>query len=225
MTFNVSLLVTIVGLFSTMLALTLPTVPEQYKHWGAFAWAILEAVKGLLNHYSNPDGTPVRIAYRGKVDKANIPGTFVSLILLLLCAGVAPAQTTSIPPDVIRTPATVNGLVWVVVPGLNKMVPVEMEGLQLVNVGGVFKLQVIPTSAAAQTPKVATFKPSAAQAEYDLLETPTLGSLHVYRNGLLMSETDDYVHGGVEGRHITFTAGQVPQAGDLIQFRYSVPAP
>jgi len=43
---------------------TLPFAPEEWKPFVALALAILQGAVSFLGHYSNPDGTPARCAWK-----------------------------------------------------------------------------------------------------------------------------------------------------------------
>jgi hypothetical protein len=52
-------------------------------------------------------------------------------------------------------------------------------------------------------------------AEYVIPELVT--QILVYRNGLLMTEPDDYA---LDGAVVRFRAGQIPEAGDIVNIVY-----
>lgn len=48
------------------------TLPEEWKPVVMFIITIIQAIIALLSHYSNPDGTPVKIAYIKPIKKIDI---------------------------------------------------------------------------------------------------------------------------------------------------------
>jgi len=89
--------------------------------------------------------------------------------------------------------------------------------IALVGVTGYAMLSAIQiTSTSAQSPHdvAAKFRPAAGATSFSLPDIPMIGTLRVYRNGLLMSDGGDYF---VSDDQLWFQTGQSPQATDLIQ--------
>lgn len=57
-------------------------------------------------------------------------------------------------------------------------------------------------------------------ATFTIANTPVTGTLHVYRNGLLMrvGASNDYT---ISGTTITFNAGRIPPAGAILWAEYT----
>jgi hypothetical protein len=72
------------------------------------------------------------------------------------------------------------------------------------------------TSATAQSPYevVAKFHPAPGATSFSLPDMPIIGTLRVYRNGLLLSDSNDYF---LSDAQLWFQPGQSPQVPDLIQ--------
>lgn len=76
------------------------------------------------------------------------------------------------------------------------------------------------TAAAAVTfvdSEVPTGTVNGVNAAFTLANTPTSGSLHLYKNGLRQKVTTDYT---LSGTTVTFVAGNLPQTGDLLLADY-----
>jgi beta-galactosidase len=75
-------------------------------------------------------------------------------------------------------------------------------------------IQITSTSAQSPYDVVAKFHPAAGATSFSLPDIPMIGTLRVYRNGLLMSDGGDYF---VSDDQLWFQSGQSLQATDLIQ--------
>jgi len=110
-----------------------------------------------------------------------------------------------------------QAMVLVVIPGAGAAWAKLDATLALDTSGPVPVLKAPPQ--AQGTPALEVNYPSAAQASFSLMHTPNSAvSLRVYRNGLRQALGADYM---VSGSTVTFSSGNVPQAGDAIIFEYT----
>jgi len=101
--------------------------------------------------------------------------------------------------------------------GMSGWVEIDPTSLQVVEVGGRRVLQ----ASGAGTPSLAWIQRveevTAARADWVLLDAVVAGSLDVSRNGLVMSPGVDFM---LTGLTVSFLGAQVPQAGDVLRFKY-----
>lgn len=136
--------------------------------------------------------------------------TILAVIVLMLALAawpwVAGAQTT-LPLDALR--GIGNGRVVAIVG--NSVVTVGLDGLTID--GGQLRLLDPPRPPAAW--ERLTYRPTGRVAEYVIPQAAAM--VLVYRNGLLLTEPDDYA---LDGAVVRFAAGQIPDAGDIVNIVY-----
>jgi hypothetical protein len=89
--------------------------------------------------------------------------------------------------------------------------------IALVSITGsaiISAIQITSTSAQSPHDVVAKFHPAAGATSFSLPDIPMIGTLRVYRNGLLMSDGGDYF---VSDDQLWFQPAQSLQITDLIQ--------
>ncbi|WP_321471097.1 hypothetical protein [uncultured Paludibaculum sp.] len=147
----------------------------------------------------------------------NIRSTsFVLLAIMLLCASILPATAqTQVPSTMVSYPPVQFAAIQVLTP--TGVMLVQLPPYMVIDTSGpapVFKIMQTeqPAVRAEDTNVFTVAGPS--QAAFKLSGVPVPGSrLKVHRNGLRMALTVDYT---VAGDTVTFVAGQMPQAGDII---------
>jgi hypothetical protein len=75
-------------------------------------------------------------------------------------------------------------------------------------------IQITATSAQSLYDVVAKIQPASGATSFSLPDIPIVGTLRVYRNGLLLSDGNDYF---LSDNQLWFEPGQSPQVTDLIQ--------
>jgi hypothetical protein len=130
----------------------------------------------------------------------------IACLALALWAAAGLAQTT-VPVESLR--AVGNGRLLAIVD--NRVVLVRLRGLSIVG----DELQVLEPPRPPATWARITYRPTGRVAEYVIPESVT--QILVYRNGLLMTEPDDYA---LDGAVVRFRAGQIPDAGDIVNIVY-----
>lgn len=134
----------------------------------------------------------------------------VVLLAVIMCSAVLYAQTKVTPVN-IGSGGVTGPKVWVVLPS-GAVQLADLQGLTIDTSGAVPVLKAISaTQARSFIVKVAAPNPSVS-----LPEAPLPGTLSLYRNGLLLAETEDY---GISGNIINAVGG-VWLAGDIIQAKY-----
>jgi hypothetical protein len=94
----------------------------------------------------------------------------------------------------------------------NRIEIIGLEGLTIQN----GRLKPLVAASAPQRRRL-TFRPAGKVAEY-VLPGPA-DQVTVYRNGLLMTEPDDYV---LDGAIVRFASAQIPDVGDVVNVLYEV---
>ena len=92
----------------------------------------------------------------------------------------------------------------------------ELE-IELVSVTGaaiMSAIQITPTSSQSPYDVVTKFQPSTGATNFALSDVPIIGTLRVYRNGLLLSDGADYL---MSDNQLSFQPAESLQAADLIQ--------
>lgn len=142
------------------------------------------------------------------------------LFSFLLLAGVAFGQTRT---DIsqIRATSSANS-VFVVVPGVGFVPALLGNNLVLTNIGGTYTLNVTQPLPVQPDYGNTVVKTGANPSQsYSTPVAAIRSSLTVYRNGLLQTESEDYI--AVVNADNTITVnfgGNAIQAGDLVRLRY-----
>lgn len=138
---------------------------------------------------------------------------FGALVLLFACAFVLlPMVTaqTQVPSSMVSYPPVQFAAIQVLTP--TGVMLVQLPSYMTIDTSGpapVFRI----TQVCAEDTEVFTVA-GQTQASFKLSRDPVPGSrLKVHRNGVRMSLTIDYT---VSGDTVTFVAGQMPQANDVI---------
>jgi len=140
------------------------------------------------------------------------------IVCVLFVSALAFGQQTRVREGNIEGRPSQRGKVWVVVPNGFVMMA-DLDTSLVLDLSG--PVPILRATLGKQARFVAqAFSPTAATASFTLSDTVIAGSLHVYRNGLLMADGIDY---SAAGAVVTFLPVQLPQGGDVIQFRYSSP--
>lgn len=66
MKLNINVIGQVLSTALHLLNITQDIVPPDLKAWVTFGLAVVQAGLGVVAHYSNPDGTDVKVAYKGK---------------------------------------------------------------------------------------------------------------------------------------------------------------
>jgi hypothetical protein len=191
-------------------------LPSGLKHWALAAQIVLEALKALLVHFSNPDGTPAQAAYQPYTDKPKSKTRGVMLMALpLLFVPALSAQTRARPEQLAADPAPTARVLVVLPSGVVALA--NMQDLVLDTSGPVPVLRA--SVAIASRMRRQTWKPVAIESTFTLQDPPAGESLHVWRNGLLLSEGEDYTIDG-PGTRITLKPGLEARPGDIMRAFY-----
>ena len=139
------------------------------------------------------------------------------LIALFACAAMAQNPTRTV-IDQQRGPSSATGTVLVVLPN-GRVAVADTSGLEIVTDAATGKVTLRPTGGGSQqvVEQMPVLRPAAATPTWDLPHVPASGSLMVFRNGMLLTETDDY---SFVGQRISFVTSAIPQAGDILRARY-----
>lgn len=204
--------ITVIMMALQMIAQLSDLLPSDWKHWALAAQIVLEALKALLAHFSNPDGTPAQVEYRPVPGRNPLPPGVLMLALLILAVPLS-AQTRA-RPEQLSTTTAAAGRVLVVLPD-GRVAVADLGGMSIDTSGPVPVLRLLfqqqPTAVDV------TVKPTAELAEYTLPAVPAAGSLDIYRNGLLLTAGEDYTQAAAV---VSFLAGARPGAGDIVRLRY-----
>jgi hypothetical protein len=92
MKFSWNLVVQILGTIAQALNALGDLAPVKYKFAIASIVGIVQAISGLIAHYSNPDGTPATVAYVAPAKKPNGFGLLMLLLLLIIPIQMARGQ-------------------------------------------------------------------------------------------------------------------------------------
>lgn len=189
----------------------------QWDAWLNFAHLAIGGILGLIAHHYNTDGTSQRVA---DTPAAPPRPPLAPLLALLLLPGALDAQTRAT-PEQIKAPVTADACrVFAVLPTGGLAIAV-CDGLELVAASGTggMALRARPQPTAAVTERMPALRVTGApQTTWALPDTPAAGSLMVFRNGLLLSEGDDY---SFAGQTVTFLPGNAtPLPGDILRARY-----
>jgi len=192
-------------------------LPERWKHWALASQIIFEALKALRAHFSNPDGTAAQMAYRPYPGRNPLPpGVLMLTVLLLPTAGIA--QTRARPEQLGADPAPTARVLVVMPSGV--VVLAHMQDLALDTTGPVPVLRA-SVAIASPTPRMRSlrWKVAGVEASFSLAEPPSRASLQLYRNGLLLTEGDDYTIDAA-GTRVTLHVGLEARAGDIVRALY-----
>jgi hypothetical protein len=170
-------------------------------------------------HFSNPDGTPAQAAYQPIPGRRKPPlgtlGTLLAIWLLLLLAPSLSAQTRARPEQIAAEPAPVARVLVVLPSGVVALA--NMQDLVLDTTGPVPVLRA--SVAIASRMRSQTWKPVAIESTFTLQEVPAGQSLQVYRNGILLTETEDYTIDG-PGTRVNLKPGLEAKPGDIMRAFY-----
>jgi hypothetical protein len=134
----------------------------------------------------------------------------------LILAVIAGAETK---PDArqLRGPASSKGYVLVVLPD-GQVNFATLDGLEIRSDANGIVLRPTMPAAPILRDKVQSWKLAVEQMAFALTETPAgAESVWIYRNGLLMTEGEDYT---LAGKTVTFLPVQGTAPGDIITIRY-----
>lgn len=218
MRLTTNLAISVLMTLAQALAQAADIVPASWKRWTLGAQIILEALKALLVHFSNPDGTPAQAAYQPVPGRSKPPlgtlGTLLAIWLLLILAPSLSAQTRARPEQLAADPAPA-GRVLVVLPS-GAIALATLDGVALDTSGPTPVLRAVMPIIRVRSLR---WKPSGMEGAWTLPERPAAGTLQLYRNGLLLTEGDDYTI-DTAGTRITMLAGLEARAGDIVRAWY-----
>lgn len=212
MKFGTNVWITVIMTALQAIAQVSDLLPYDWKHWALAAQIVMEALKALLVHFSNPDGTPAQVPYQPVPGRNPLPPG-VLVLALLLAPGLS-AQTRARPQQIGTSETAEVGRVLVVLPNGTVAIARLAHGLHVDLTGPVPEIQSTIVAVRARS---ITTKPTQSTSVLPLAELPVAGSLHVYRNGLLLSEGEDYTR---DSNAVRLVPGQEAQPGDILRVSY-----
>ncbi len=144
-------------------------------------------------------------------------------LLLSTLAAIAAAQSTTLPLDSLR-PGAVSGVLVLTAAGEYKIAALG-PNLTLDTSADppklVWSAPAVMPPATVINERVYVIRASSAQTVVVIPDPSFIkASLVVIRNGLELSEPDDYA---VNALAVAFVARQTPKAGDILKLRYRIP--
>lgn len=146
-----------------------------------------------------------------------------TIIVAMLFVELASAQTRTA-LNQVKAPPAAAALIVVVLPN-GHLVVAQLEGLEIDTSGpGMPVLRLKPFGNPFALEKSAKMRATAGMAAWSLPDLPITGTLKLYRNGLRLTDGEDYTTGTTgDPRIITFL--DPPAAGDLLLAEYRTLAP